>query len=184
MHFPYLSRRGSSLEAVQLGGPSPQAFRSACAMTPHFLRHLSPVYTSLPQCWCTSMRILSTPILVVKLHRCAENRARFPNELLSLEQNKDAPFLTKEMIDWTFSESSGRTESHGVITDPPPPLFFVGLQRSLEHRPPRIQRFRPFWQVRMPNFHLRSSKSVASIRSGTMRSCTTAFCVRQGARHM
>jgi hypothetical protein len=75
------------------------------------------------------MRILSTPILVVKLHRCAENRARFPNELLSLEQNKDAPFLTKEMIDWTFSESSGRTESHGVITDPPP-LFFSLVYRD------------------------------------------------------
>jgi hypothetical protein len=52
------------------------------------------------------MRILSTLSLIIELHHCADNRTRFPNELLSLEQNKDAPFLTKELIDWTFSEIS------------------------------------------------------------------------------
>ena len=39
-------------------------------------------------------------------HYCVDNRTRFPNELLSQEQNKDAPFLTKEIIDWTFSATS------------------------------------------------------------------------------
>ena len=39
-------------------------------------------------------------------HHCADNRTRFPNELLSLEQNKDAPFLTKEIMVWSLSESS------------------------------------------------------------------------------
>jgi len=28
--------------------------------------------------------------------------SRFPNELLSMEQNKDAPWLTKELLIWTF----------------------------------------------------------------------------------
>ena len=41
-----------------------------------------------------------------QLHDCVDNRARFPNELLSLEQNKDAPFLTKEIMVWSYSENS------------------------------------------------------------------------------
>jgi len=40
---------------------------------------------------------LTVPLLVhVDAH------SRFPNDLLSLEQNKDAPFLNKERLVWTF----------------------------------------------------------------------------------
>jgi hypothetical protein len=51
------------------------------------------------------MRMLST---CIKLRRYSDSRTtlRFPNDLLSLEQNKDAPFLTKERVAWTFSEGS------------------------------------------------------------------------------
>ena len=65
MRFPFLSRKDSFSEAAQLEGPSPQAYRFACAMTPRFPIYLSQVYTSLPHCWCTLMRILSSLILVV-----------------------------------------------------------------------------------------------------------------------
>ena len=41
-----------------------------------------------------------------QVHHCADDRARFPNELLSLEQNNDAPFLTKEIMVWSYSENS------------------------------------------------------------------------------
>ncbi|KAI0301656.1 Alpha/Beta hydrolase protein [Multifurca ochricompacta] len=48
---------------------------------------------------------LSCPLLV---HIDAySNRASFPNELLSAEQNKDVPVLTKEMIIWTFKTIGG-----------------------------------------------------------------------------
>ncbi|KAF8257599.1 Alpha/Beta hydrolase protein [Lactarius quietus] len=40
---------------------------------------------------------LPSPLLV---H--ADAHSRFPNELLSLEQNKDAPFVNKERVHWTF----------------------------------------------------------------------------------
>ena len=33
MRFPYLSRKDLLLEAVQLGGQSPQAYRFACTIT-------------------------------------------------------------------------------------------------------------------------------------------------------
>ena len=41
-----------------------------------------------------------------QVHHCADNRTRFPNELLSLEQNKDAPFMTKEIMVWSYGKSS------------------------------------------------------------------------------
>ena len=65
-HFLFLSRRDSFLEGVQLVAVLPQAYRFACAMTPRFPTYVSLVYTSLPQCWRTSMQILSSHILVVK----------------------------------------------------------------------------------------------------------------------
>ncbi|KAF8257597.1 alpha/beta hydrolase fold-domain-containing protein [Lactarius quietus] len=40
---------------------------------------------------------LAVPLLV---H--VDAYSQFPNELLSLEQNKDGPFLTKELLVWTF----------------------------------------------------------------------------------
>ena len=125
MHFPYLSRRDSYLEAVQRGGPSQLAFQFACAMTPCFPIRLSPVNTSLPHFWCTSMRILSARIILVALRQYADSRTRFPNELLSLEQNKDAPFLTKQVMIWTFGEGSRpHVIDAWVVADPPPPLLF------------------------------------------------------------
>jgi acetyl esterase/lipase len=57
--------------------------------------------------------------------------SQFPNELLSLEQNKDAPFLTKELIDWTFkiigASSSTDPEISPVLASSHaklPPTFF------------------------------------------------------------
>ena len=59
---------------------------------------------------------------------CADNRTRFPNELLSLEQNKDAPFLTKEIMVWSYSENSCRSDPHEVTTDHP--FFFCLFDRG------------------------------------------------------
>ena len=118
MHFPYLSRRDSFLEAVRQGGPSQRASPFACAMIPHFLIHLPLVYTSLSHFWCTSMRILCAYIIPITLHQYADSRTRFPNELLSLEQNKDAPCLTKEIIVWVFSEFSRSYRPCMVTADP------------------------------------------------------------------
>jgi hypothetical protein len=73
-------------------------------MTARFPIHLSPDYTSLSQVWCTSTRILSTRIILVKLRQYIDSKIRFPNQLLSLEQNKNAPFLNKEMIVWSAGE--------------------------------------------------------------------------------
>jgi hypothetical protein len=49
------------------------------------------------------MHILSACTMLFILRQYADSRARFPNELLSLEQNKDAPDLNKEIVIWTLS---------------------------------------------------------------------------------
>jgi acetyl esterase/lipase len=69
---------------------------------------------------------LTVPLLVhVDAH------AQFPNDLLSLEQNKDAPFLTKERVAWTFktigSPSPTDPEMSPVLASSHanlPPTFF------------------------------------------------------------
>jgi acetyl esterase/lipase len=94
-------------------------------MTPSFPIHLSPVNTSLPHFWRTSMRTLSARIILVDILKYADNRTRFPNELLSLEQNKDAPYLTKKLMIWTFGEDPRPHQIDAwVAADPPLPFFF------------------------------------------------------------
>src|SRR6266702_5126941 len=66
MHFPYLSRRDSFLEAVQPRGLSLRALLFARAMTPCFPIHSSPVNTLLRPFWCTTMRILGARITLFK----------------------------------------------------------------------------------------------------------------------
>jgi hypothetical protein len=75
-------------------------------MTARFPIHQSPDYTSLSQFWRTSTCILSIRIILVKLHQYIDSKisGRFSNQLLSLEQNKNAPFLNKEMIVWATGE--------------------------------------------------------------------------------
>ncbi|KAH9026192.1 Alpha/Beta hydrolase protein [Lactarius pseudohatsudake] len=52
-----------------------------------------PLFSDTP----VTGQYLAAPLLV---H--ADAHSRFPNELLSLEQNKDAPNLNKELLLWTF----------------------------------------------------------------------------------
>ncbi|KAH9027052.1 alpha/beta hydrolase fold-domain-containing protein [Lactarius hengduanensis] len=54
-----------------------------------------PLFSDTP----VTGQYLSAPLLV---HADAYSRTRFPNELLSLEQNKDAPNLNKELTLWTM----------------------------------------------------------------------------------
>jgi hypothetical protein len=50
------------------------------------------------------MHILSACTMLIILRQYANSRTRFPNELLSLEQNKDAPDLNKELVIWILSQ--------------------------------------------------------------------------------
>ena len=74
------------------------------------------------------MRTLGTRIISIKLRQYADSRTtgRFPNDLLSLEQNKDAPFLNKERVVWTFSEDSRPYRiARGRPLILPPSLFLI-----------------------------------------------------------
>ncbi|KAF8257598.1 Alpha/Beta hydrolase protein, partial [Lactarius quietus] len=84
---------------------------------------------------------LTVPLLV---HVDAHSRTagRFPNDLLSLEQNKDAPFLNKERLVWTFevigSPSPTDPEISPVLASSHanlPPTFFqiCGLDPIRDH---------------------------------------------------
>jgi hypothetical protein len=101
--FPYLPKRRVSFSGdVQRVGPLQRALPFACVMTPPFVTRALSDNTSLSHFWCILMRIPRTYMGSVWFRKKSNSRTSFPNELLSMEQNKDAPGLNKALMVWIF----------------------------------------------------------------------------------